>query len=266
MELLEEFLDRIRIKRPLVYNITNIVTVNDCANALLAVGASPVMGLEASETKDLISISDSLVLNIGTATTEIGTMMIEAARHARNKGIPVILDPVGAGASQFRTNLSIRIIEEVHPIIRCNYSEFLTLAGIRSETRGVDSLQNDFFDLNTIKKLAEYLKCILVVTGKNDIITDGNKTITTSNGTPRMEEISGTGCICSSLVGAAATVSENKCQLIYSIASLIALMGICGEKASENFRGTASMKLDIIDSLSTLTKEEFRQRLILQEF
>lgn len=252
-------LQRIRRARPIVYNFANIVTANDCANATLAIGASPVMGLEIEE--DLVASSNALVINIGTATERMAAIMESAASVAAENGIPIILDPVGAGAGKFRTDLSVRLIEKVHPIIRCNYSEFLALAGIRSETRGVDSSQNDFFDQMTISSLASALGTIIAVTGRHDVISDGDRTIVIHNGDEKMENISGTGCMCTSLVGAATAIAASKQERLLCVASAIALMGICGEKAAEIYKGTSSMKSDIIDNLSTLTPQEFTNRL-----
>lgn len=254
-----EILLRIRRKRPIVYNFANIVTANECANVTLAVGASPVMGLELEE--DLIATADALVINIGTATKSIADILESAASVAIDNNIPIVLDPVGAGASKFRTDLSVRIIEKCHPIIRCNYSEFLALAGIRSETRGVDSNQNDFFDEERISSLAHALGTIIAVTGHHDVISDGTKTVILHNGNPKMEDISGTGCMCSSLVGATTAVAASHEDLFTCVVSAIAIMGICGEKSAENFRGTSQMKSDIIDYISTMEPDELLSRL-----
>lgn len=258
-EDLAAILQRIRRRRPIVYNYANIVTANDCANATLAIGASPVMGLE--EETDLVTSSNALVINIGTATKEIAGIMETAALKATDKGIPVVLDPVGAGASRFRTDLSIRLIDKVHPIIRCNYSEFLTIAGIRSETRGVDSIQNDFFDTGVISSLAKALGTVIAVTGQDDIISDGNNIVTIHNGNEKMENISGTGCMCSSLVGAAVAVADTDKEYLQCVSAAIAIMGICGEKSAERFRGTNTMRGNIIDNLSTVDTAEFLQLL-----
>lgn len=235
------------------------MTANDCANATLAVGASPVMGMERED--DLVALSDALVINIGTATKELAGIMESAAEIAADKGIPIVLDPVGAGAGKFRTDLSVRLIEKVHPIIRCNYSEFLTLAGIRSETRGVESVQNDYFDHGVIASLADALGTVIAVTGQHDIVSDGKETLVLHNGSTWMESISGTGCICSALAGAAAAVASNKGEILSCVAAAISFMGVCGEKAAENFRGTSTMKGEIIDYLSTIESEEFLRRL-----
>lgn len=217
------------------------------------------MGMERED--DLVALSDALVINIGTATRELAGIMESAAEIAADKGIPIVLDPVGAGAGKFRTDLSVKLIEKVHPIIRCNYSEFLTLAGIRSETRGVDSVQNNYFDQGVITSLARALNTVIAVTGHHDIISDGKDTIILHNGNPLMESISGTGCICSSLAGAAVAVATSGNEILNCVAAAISFMGVCGEKAAENFRGTSTMKGNIIDYLSTMESEEFLRRL-----
>ena len=256
-------IEKVHKQRPLIYHIANIVTANDCANSILAIGGSPIVSQEIEEVEDLISISDAVVINIGTATKELTKVILKAADDAKKRNIPIILDPVGIGSSRFRTDIAIRLIEMVRPVIRCNYSEFLTLAGIKTETRGVDSVQNDFYDTDVISSLAKALETTIIVTGVEDIISNGTNLAILGNGNSLMEKVSGTGCICTSLIGATCAVNDGD---YYNAAiAATALMGICGETASANFTGTASLKNDIIDNLSMINKDSFYSNLKLEE-
>lgn len=249
-------IDNIRKVKPLVYQITNNVTVNDCANATLAIGASPVMGEETEETEDLVSIADALVLNIGTITRQSERTMKSAAEFAKRKGIPIILDPVGAGASKLRTDISLNFINNFHPVVKCNYSEFLAVAGLDAGTHGVDSVHTVPADPGIIEGFARNFGLLVIVTGKNDIISNGTQTIVIHNGDPRMELVTGTGCMCGALVGAA-LASVNGNDYFTAACAAISLMSVCGEIAGKNYKGTTSYRNDIIDRISTMTEKEF---------
>lgn len=208
-----ECLKRVRERNPLVHHITNYVTVNDCANACLAVGGSPVMADALEEAADMSGISDALVLNIGTLNADKVKAMILAGKAANKKGIPVIFDPVGCGATSFRNRMAEELLKQVHmAVIRGNVSEIQSLAGKDAQTKGVDAGTTSGLDeaAATAKALALREKCIVIISGAKDIITDGNTTILITNGCPEMAQITGSGCMCTTVVGTfCAACSEN---------------------------------------------------------
>ena len=241
-----ECLKRVRERNPLVHHITNYVTVNDCANACLAVGGSPVMADALEEAADMSGISDALVLNIGTLNADKVKAMILAGKAANKKGIPVIFDPVGCGATSFRNRMSEELLKQVHmAVIRGNVSEIQSLAGKDAQTKGVDAGTTSGLDeaAATAKALALREKCIVIISGAKDIITDGNTTILITNGCPEMAQITGSGCMCTTVVGTfCAACPEN---LFDASKAAMMAMGISGEKA---------WAISIWDSLTTWGK------------
>jgi hydroxyethylthiazole kinase len=204
----------VRDRRPLTLCLTNFVTVTDCANAILAVGASPVMSLDENDARELAQIASSLVLNIGTAYDAQLATMLGAGRTASGRGIPVVLDPVGAGATRMRMEASRRILEEVGPtIVRGNASEILALAGaIGYVQKGVDSEgdQPEAALLEAAGRLSEKHSCVVAVTGPQDHIVQGNKRSTVYGGSELMARITGTGCMLSAVVGACAGAAPDR--------------------------------------------------------
>ncbi|MCL2568840.1 MAG: hydroxyethylthiazole kinase [Oscillospiraceae bacterium] len=227
-------LNQIRERKPLIHHITNYVTVNDCANITLGIGASPVMADAIDEAADITAISSALVLNMGTLNERTIPSMIAAGKSANAKGIPVVLDPVGAGASKFRNNTAERLMTEVKlSVLRGNISEIRFMVGLGAETRGVDASERDLADTSSAgevtKSLAQRLRCIVVVSGAVDIVSDGNKTMYIENGHPMLGNLTGTGCMCSSLIGAFCGASKDK--LFEATAAAMLCMGVAGELA-----------------------------------
>jgi hydroxyethylthiazole kinase len=199
----------VRDRKTLTLCLTNFVTVNDCANALLATGASPVMSLDENDARELATIADALVLNIGTLDSDRLSAMLGAGKVARNRGIPVILDPVGAGATRVRLEASRRILEEAPPtIIRGNASEILALWGLSSGERqkGVDAsgLESAIQLEEAAKGLAARHSCTVAVSGKTDLAASPDDTATFTGGSELLTRLTGTGCVLSALTGAAA--------------------------------------------------------------
>ncbi len=199
---------QIKEKKPLVTNVANIVTANQCANALLAIGASPVMSQELSDLKELTRISNSLVINIGTARKEEYEMIIELVKYANINKIPIILDPVGSGATTFRTSLSKKIAQIGVTVIKGNASEILSL-NFAANTKGVDS-NDKLSDLDKIKTISKKYKTILMVTGEIDYIVDGDEIIEIKGGHSNMTLKTGVGCMGASLLGAFIAVFSTK--------------------------------------------------------
>ena len=252
----------IREKNPLIHNITNYVTVNDCANVVLAIGASPIMADDNVEVEDIVSISSALVINIGTLNQRTISSMIMAGKKANELNIPVVLDPVGAGASGLRNQTTQQILSQVKiDVIRGNLSEISFLAGLKASTKGVDSAVTDEKnDAVGIAKLVSHrYSCVVGITGKVDIISDGIRIAKIRNGHKLLSKVTGTGCMTSALVGSFCGITRD-----YYIATVagIATMGISGEIAFEKagVMGTGSFHISIIDALSNMNSTIFLER------
>ena len=245
---------RVREKRPLVHHITNYVTVNDCANITLCAGGAPVMADAPEEAAEMAAIASSLVLNIGTLNAaQIGSMIL-AGRMANERGIPVILDPVGAGATRFRTETVKRLLDELEiTVLKGNAGEIGVIAGVEATVRGVDSYGICGDPLTISRRLAKDLGLTVAVSGAMDIVTDGNHTLLVENGHPFMGSISGTGCMAASVTGV--FCAESKDPVTASTAALAAL-GLAGEKAAAEAHGPLSFKVALFDSLANLTPQD----------
>jgi len=249
----------VRQQSPLVHNITNYVVMNLTANALLAVGASPVMAHAPEEVEDMVNIASALVINIGTLSRHWVEAMFKAAGQAKKKGIPIIYDPVGAGATPYRTRTIRELIQAVPPtIVRGNASEIMAIADDTAKTKGVDSAAATEKALDSARSLCERLDCVVCISGETDYIVGKNSLTMIKNGHSLMPKITGLGCTASALCGAFAAVNPD--HFAATTASM-AVMGIAGEIAAENAAGPASMQVNFLDALFTLTGEEIQQRL-----
>ena len=263
-----ELLNRLKNKKPLIHNITNYVTVNDCANILLAIGASPIMADDLKESADITSIASALVINIGTLNERTIESMIASGKKANELNIPVVLDPVGAGASLFRNETTKRILEEIKiSVLRGNMSEIKFIAGLESETKGVDASESDLKSdsdegIRVAKSLAKRFNCTVAITGVCDIVSDGEKFVTIENGTKMLSNVTGTGCMTTAWVGGYLGACETKEDLFIAAISGIISMGICGEIAEERAGniGLGSFHMAIIDAVSNLDEENLLNR------
>lgn len=247
---------RMREVVPLVHNITNYVTVNDCANALLAIGASPIMADDIREASDITAISSALVLNIGTLNQRTVESMIASGKTANQLGIPVVFDPVGAGASAFRNETVERILQEVKiSILRGNLSEVSYVAGLSAATKGVDVSEADAANdpVEAACQAARRLGCTVGVTGAVDIVTDGDRVAKIHNGHPMMSKVTGTGCMTSAITAGYAGMQED--MWVAATAGILS-MGLAGEIAYGRaaHMGTGSFRTGIIDGLSSLNE------------
>ena len=261
IEQCTEIMEKLISKKPLVHHITNYVTVNDCANITLAIGASPIMADAIEEVEEIVSISSSLVLNIGTLNKRTVESMITAGKKANKLNIPVIFDPVGAGASSLRNSTTKDILDKVKVnVLRGNISEIRYIAGLQASTKGVDASESDLNSQSEAASiahtLAKKLKCIVAITGAVDIVSDGTRTIYIENGHKALSNITGTGCMCSSLVGSF-TGAAPDLPLQATIAALLC-MSIAGENAYEKAGklGNGSFRSAIIDAISHMDKNE----------
>jgi hydroxyethylthiazole kinase len=251
-------LNEVRNKKPLVHNITNYDTVNDCANILLAIGASPIMADDIKEAADITKISSALVINIGTLNERTIESMIASGKKANELNIPVVFDPVGAGASEFRNSTTKRLLEEVKiSVLRGNMSEIKFISGLGSTTKGVDASENDARTgndegIDVAKNLAKKLQCTVAITGATDIISDGERVVILENGTKMLSNVTGTGCMTTALIGAFCGAGSD--YFIGAVSGIIS-MGISGEIALDKAGkiGTGSFHIAIIDAISNLT-------------
>ena len=263
--MFKEMLVSVREKTPLIHNITNYVTVNDCANMLLACGGSPIMTDDADEVEEITSICSGLNINIGTLNQRTIPAMILAGKKSNELGHPVVLDPVGAGASKLRTKTALTLIEEIKfSVIKGNISEIKTLAVGQGMTKGVDANEEDAIQKDDIDKAVTLAKsfarktgAVIVITGAIDIVADEETAFCVFNGHPDMSKITGTGCQLSAMI--AAYVSANPGQMLYAAAAAVCLMGLCGERAKirmTDLDGNASYRNYIIDAACNITAEE----------
>jgi len=252
-------LEDVRRQGPLVHNITNYVVMNLTANALLAVGASPVMAHAAEEVEDMVAIASALVINIGTLSEPWVRSMRKAAGKAREKGIPIVIDPVGAGATPYRTRTVLELIQAAAPaIIRGNASEIMACAGAAAATKGVDSAAGADTALASARRLSEQHKCVVCVSGETDYIVEKTNTAMIRNGHPMMPKITGLGCTATALCGSFAVVNSD---FFTATVSAMAVMGIAGEMAAERSKGPASMQVEFLDALFNMKGEDIEQRL-----
>lgn len=261
-------LENVRIKRPLIHNITNYVTVNDCANMVLACGASPIMADDAEEVAEITALCSGLNINIGTLNSRTISSMLLAGKRANELNHPVVLDPVGVGASSLRTETARKLLDEVQfTVVRGNISEIKTLASGSGTTKGVDAAAADKVtegNLDPIIALAKAFAvktgAVVAITGAIDIVTDGKTAYCIRNGHAMMASITGTGCQLSALT--AAFVAANPAASLEAAAAAVSAMGLAGEIAYQRLTpmdGNASYRNYIIDAIYHLTPEQLEK-------
>ncbi|HHZ05826.1 MAG TPA: hydroxyethylthiazole kinase [Clostridiales bacterium] len=265
--VISQSIEKLRSNMPLVHCITNYVTVNDVANALLAIGASPIMADDIREVSDITAISSALVINIGTLNERTVQSMLEAGKTANKNNIPVVLDPVGAGASQFRNYTVKELLKEVQiNVIRGNLSEVSYIAGLKVNTKGVDTALADSCNnpMEMALMAANKYNCTVGITGAVDVVTDGNRVVQISNGVTYLSKVTGTGCMTTALVGAFMGAGVD--SLTATIAGICS-MGIAGEISYEKYNdiGTGTFHMGIIDALSRLNTDTYIKRAKLNE-
>ena len=206
-------LAKINQRKPLVHCITNYVVANFTANGLLAIGASPVMADEVEEVADMVSIAGALLINIGTVNTRTAEAMLVAGKKANECGVPVVLDPVGVGATPYRKNVVTNILEQIKiDVLRCNEGELASIYGVNWASRGVDSGDGDMDTIHAAKEVAQKYQCIVAVTGETDLVTDGEDVIQVHGGNISATRITGTGCLLSAICAAVLASSEQPMQ------------------------------------------------------
>jgi hydroxyethylthiazole kinase len=266
---ISELLKMVKTNKPLVHHITNYVTANDCANTVLAIGASPIIADDEDEVADIVSLSAALVLNIGTLNSRTIASMLKAGVKANDLGIPVVLDPVGAGATALRSTTAGRILREIQlAVIRGNMSEIKAVSGLGATTKGVDvstqdmvEAENPDYGKRIAENLASRLNCAVAITGAVDIVAGAGKTYLIANGHSMLSGITGTGCMCSSLIGAYCAVTGD---YLSAATAGILTMALAGELAYERLpaedRGAGSYRVKLFDALFDLSGNDILKR------
>ncbi|AAB89174.1 MULTISPECIES: hydroxyethylthiazole kinase [Archaeoglobus] len=258
-EELERDIARIAEFKPVVHHITNYVAMNDSANITIAIGASPIMSFAHGEIDELVSIASSLLINIGTLDEYIIQAVMLAVKSAKSKGVPVLLDPVGSGATKLRTSTALSVAEEGVDVIKGNQGEILSLLRKEGVVRGVDSKVTA--EAADVKEVARKFGLVVVATGKEDLISDGRSVYVMRNGTEMLGRITASGCMLGSVIASFMAVQKD-----FLLASLegLACYNVAGELAAEKSSGTASFRSNLIDEISKITAEKVIERLNLE--
>ena len=255
--------ERIRAQAPLVHNITNFVVMNTTANALLALGAAPVMAHALEEARAMAGLACALVLNIGTLSRPWIAAMLESGQEANRRGIPIVLDPVGAGATPFRTQTVQELLGALRvAVIRGNGSEIRALSYAEQATRGVDSRHAAEEALGAARTLAENRGCVVCASGATDLVVAPGRVMRVSNGHNMMARVTGLGCTATALIGAFVAVNAEPFE---ATAHAMAVMGIAGEMAAQRSAGPGSLQVNFLDALYLLRREDIDARLKIAE-
>ena len=249
-----EALARIRREKPLIHHITNLVVMNDTANVTLHVGALPVMAHAVEEVAETTRTAQALVLNLGTPTASRVEAMFVAGREANRAGIPIVMDPVGAGATPFRTQTGLRLLETLRvAVVRGNAGEIGSLSGAGGRVRGVESVAGGGNPVTLARDAASAWDAVVTISGKQDVVSDGAQTWGVDNGHPWLTTLTGTGCMATTLIAAFAAVERD-----YLLAALggMACLGLAAELAAGRAGGPASFKVALFDRLYHLSPEQ----------
>jgi hydroxyethylthiazole kinase len=244
-------LRHLRERRPLVHQITNYVVMNETANATLALGALPVMAHAREEVEEMVALAGALVLNIGTLSPHWAQAMIAAGKAANASGIPVVLDPVGAGATRYRTDTTKRILSEVDvTVLRGNQGEVATLVGVAAEVRGVESIGADDDAADLARIAARSLDLVASVTGVVDHASDGERVVAVANGHELLASVTGTGCMSSAITGCFLAVKRD--APLEAAVEALAAFGVAGEDAAHDAKGPGTFHVNLYDALAAL--------------
>ena len=261
---------QIKEEKPLIHCITNPISIHDCANVILAVGARPIMAEHPAEVTGITDSADALMLNLGNITDARIQSMKRSMRTAMEKNIPVLLDLVGVACSDLRLDLARELLSIGHPaVLKGNMSELLAVSGLPSHAIGIDAGEQDALTAENMEAVSDVLKAfsrnnqaVVLATGKQDFVTDGEQIVLIGNGTPALSGITGTGCMVGALTAAFLPGRE------YLAAAVLgtALMGIAGEEAEKISRGSGSFQVNLLDEIYGITDEELLERLKVQGY
>ncbi|TML52298.1 MAG: hydroxyethylthiazole kinase [Actinobacteria bacterium] len=257
-------LRELRERKPLVHQITNYVVMNETANATLALGALPVMAHAREEVEEMVGLASALVLNIGTLSEQWIEAMLLAGRAASERGIPVVLDPVGSGATRYRTDTARRILEEVQvTVLRGNQGEIATLVGVDAEVRGVESMATGLEPGALAGVAAKQLRVVASVTGPIDHVSDGERVLNVANGHPLLAQVTGTGCISSALTGCFLAAKPE--EPLEAAAEALGALGVAAEDAAAGAAGPGTFHARLYDALAALDPETLDSRARISE-
>jgi hydroxyethylthiazole kinase len=249
----------LRKRKPLVHQITNYVVMNETANATLALGALPVMAHAREEVEEMVALAGALVLNIGTLSPHWVDAMLLAGKAANERGIPVVLDPVGAGATRYRTETARRLLDEVKvAVLRGNQGEVATLVGVEAEVRGVESIGAGSEPADLARTAARNLGLVAAVTGVVDHVSDGDRVLAVANGHELLAAVTGTGCMSSAITGCFLAVATDR--PLEAAAAALAAFGVAGEDAARDAKGPGSFHVGLYDALAALEPETLDAR------
>jgi hydroxyethylthiazole kinase len=245
-----ESLRRLRERKPLVHQLTNYVVMNETANATLALGALPVMAHAREEVEEMVGLAGALVINIGTLSPHWVEAMLAAGVAANERGVPVVLDPVGAGATRYRTETAKSILDRVDvAVLRGNAGEVATLVGIDAEVRGVESVGVGGDPAELARMAARSLGVVASVTGPVDHVSDGERVLAVANGHPLLAAITGTGCMSSAITGCFLAVADSPLE---AAAEALVAFGVAGEDAARGAKGPGTFHVNLYDALAAL--------------
>jgi len=257
MEQITSGLERIRTQKPIIHHITNYISINDCANVTLAIGASPIMANDPAEVAEVVSQSSALVLNLGTPNTRMLESMLIAGKQANELGIPVVFDPVGVGFTQIRTRIAEQLLLCVKvSVVRGNLAEISRMAGVYAAMRGIDSLAMGDNASDIVRQAAQQMDCVVAATGATDFISDGWSVCKIENGDPLLSRVTGTGCMTTSLVAAFCGAMGLS---LASVTAGVLVMGLAGEKARSMLgdgEGTGMFRTRLVDAVSNMKAED----------
>ncbi|MEN3312503.1 MAG: hydroxyethylthiazole kinase [Actinomycetota bacterium] len=252
-------LRELRARKPLIHQITNYVVMNETANATLALGALPVMAHAREEVEEMVALAGALVLNIGTLSPHWIDAMLLAGKAANELGVPVVLDPVGAGATRFRTETARRLLDEVKvAVLRGNQGEVATLVGVNAEVRGVESIAAAGEPADLARVAARNLGLVASVTGVIDHVSDGDRVLAVGNGHELLAAVTGTGCMSSAITGCFLAVARDR--PLEAAAGALAAFGVAAEDAAVGAKGPGSFHVGLYDALAALEPESLDAR------
>ncbi len=250
-------LTTIHERKPLIHHITNFVVMNDTANITLAIGALPVMAHAIEEVEEMVGLAGALVLNIGTLSPPQVEAMLRAGKRANEKKIPIVLDPVGAGATRLRTESALRLLSELQiAVVRGNASEIGALIGVAGETRGVEAISVSGDPESIVRNAARELGCVVAITGARDLVADATRLARIDNGHPLLATITGSGCMATSLIGAFLAVAPDPLEA--AVGGLVA-MGVAGELAAPRSGGPGTFRSHLLDAVAALDETALDQ-------
>jgi hydroxyethylthiazole kinase len=251
-------LRKLRERKPLVHQITNYVVMNETANATLALGALPVMAHAREEVEEMVELAGALVLNIGTLSPHWVEAMLAAGKAANAAGVPVVLDPVGAGATRYRTDTARRLLEQVDvAVLRGNHGEVATLVGVEAEVRGVESMGAGGEPAELARAAARKLGLMASATGPVDHVSDGERVLAVANGHELLASVTGTGCMASAITGCFLAAKQDRFE---AAAEALAAFGVAAEDAAREAKGPGSFHVGLYDALAALDPETLDSR------